>query len=306
MQHTVTSPVRFSGFGLHSGKPAHMVVRPAPAGHGVVFRRTDVTDRPADIAALWNMAEQSPLHTKIVNEAGVSVATIEHIMAGLVGCGVHNALVEIDGPEVPILDGSSHPFVVGIMRVGLTAQDAPLVAIRILREVEVENGPARAKLVPADDFEMRFEIEFPDPAIGHQVKTMNMRNGSFARELSTSRTFCRLADVEAMREAGLALGGTYDNAVVIDGDDVLSPGGLRHADEAVRHKMLDALGDLALAGAPILGRYEGLRAGHSLTNSLLRALFAQPDAFEMVELTPTQAAEMPGAGLVWAEIPQVA
>ncbi len=306
MQHTLKSPVRFAGLGLHSGKTAHMIVRPAPAGHGIKFLRTDIALGDAVIPARWDLARQTPLQTRLENAAGAHVATVEHIMAALAGAGVHNALVEIDTPEVPILDGSSLPFLLGIMRVGLTRQDVPLKALRILREVGLRHGDAVARLMPADEFEMHFAIDFPDPAIGRQEKTMNLRNGSFARELCDSRTFCRLSDVEAMHKAGLALGGTIDNAVVVDGDRILTPGGLRHDDEAVRHKMLDALGDLALAGGPILGRYEGERAGHSVTNMLLRELFDQPEAFEWVDLTPAMAARMPGAGLVLEEVPAVA
>ena len=306
MQHTLKSPVRFAGAGLHSGETAQMVLRPAPADHGIVFRRVDIAVGDALIPARWDLARQTPLQTRLENASGAHVATVEHVMAALAGAGVHNALIEIDAPEVPILDGSSLPFLLGIMRTGLVRQAAPIRALRILRDVEVQHGEARARLSPSDDFIMQFEIDFPDPAIGRQSKTVNLRNGTFARELCDSRTFCRLADVEAMHKAGLALGGTMDNAVVVEGERVLTPGGLRHTDEAVRHKMLDALGDLALAGGPILGRYDGVRAGHSLTNMLLREVFARPDAYEWVDLSPAKSARMPGAGLVIEEIPAVA
>jgi UDP-3-O-[3-hydroxymyristoyl] N-acetylglucosamine deacetylase len=177
-------------------------------------------------------------------------------------------LVDIDGPEVPILDGSSRKFVEGLLAAGIREQSAPLYAIEVLRDVEVRDGLALARLEPAPALEIDFAIEFDDAAIGSQRKSLNMANGAFVRELSDSRTFCRESDVEAMRAQGLALGGTFENAVVVNGADVLSPGGLRHKDEAVRHKMLDALGDLSLAGAPILGRYTGYRAGHAITNRL--------------------------------------
>jgi UDP-3-O-[3-hydroxymyristoyl] N-acetylglucosamine deacetylase len=307
LQHTLLHPVRFQGFGLHSGKPARLVLHPAPAGHGIVFRRVDECDLNQLVPARWDMAERSPLHTKLVNDDGVSVATVEHLMAALAGTGVQNVLIDIDGPEIPILDGSAVQFVRGIVDTGLRDQRSVQQVLRILRPVTVTGADgATARLVPADNVEMRFEIDFPDSAIGRQTRDLNLQNGRFARELCDSRTFCRLSDVDAMRAAGLALGGTFDNAVVVDGDQVLSPGGFRHTDEAVRHKMLDALGDLALAGAPIIGRYEGYKAGHSLTNTLLRALFDTPDAFEWVDLTPQLAARMPGAGLVWDEIPRVA
>ncbi|MDU9002570.1 UDP-3-O-acyl-N-acetylglucosamine deacetylase [Sedimentitalea todarodis] len=306
MQNTLKAPVTFDGVGLHSGAPARMVLRPAQAGFGIRFRRTDIELGNAVIPALWDRVERSPLCTRLVNEAGVSVSTVEHVMAALSGCGVNNALIDIDGPEVPILDGSSAPFVRGIMARGVQLQGAPVVALEILKPVTVEKDGARATLLPADGFEIEFHIDFADEAIGRQSKVLDMRNGAFARELCDSRTFCRQADVDAMHEKGLALGGTLENAVVVDGEDVLSPGGFRHADEAVRHKMLDALGDLALAGGPILGRYIGERAGHALTNTLLRALFDTPGAVRMVVCEGEEAARLPGQGLVWAEIPQVA
>lgn len=306
MQNTLKSPVVIEGTGLHSGKPARMVIRPASAEHGIWFRRTDIELGDTMIPALWDAVERSPLCTRLVNVAGVSVSTVEHVMAALAGCGVHNALIEIDGPEVPILDGSSAPFVRAIMARGVQQQNAPVRAIEVLRPVTVEKDGARATLLPADRLTIEFTIDFEDDAIGQQSKTLDMANGAFARELCDSRTFCRKADVDAMHENGLALGGTLTNAVVVDGDDVLSPGGFRYADEAVRHKMLDALGDLALAGGPLLGRYVGERAGHALTNTLLRALFETPGAFRMVSCDPQTAARLPGAGLVLAEVPQVA
>jgi UDP-3-O-[3-hydroxymyristoyl] N-acetylglucosamine deacetylase len=227
----------------------------------------------------------------------VSVSTIEHLMAALAGCGVYNALVEIDGPEVPLLDGSSAQFVSAILARGIRQLDAPVRAIRVLRTVAVTDNGARVSLEPAPGLEIDFEINFSDAAIGHQVKRLNMANGAFVRELCDSRTFCRTADIDAMRDRGLIAGASLTSAVVVDGDRVVTPGGLRHSDEPVRHKMLDALGDLALAGAPILGRYVGQRAGHAMTNSLLRALFADPGAYEIIECDAAIAARLPGAGL---------
>jgi UDP-3-O-[3-hydroxymyristoyl] N-acetylglucosamine deacetylase len=302
VQTTIATAATFEGVGLHSGKPVRMVVRPAPAGHGIVFLRTDITDASPRIPALWDVVTPSRLCTLIENADGVRVSTIEHIMAALVGAGVHNALIEIDGPEVPILDGSAAPFVRGIMAKGLRNLGAPLRAIRVRKPVEVREGEAVARLEPAPALEIDFSIDFADAAIGHQEKHLNMANGAFVRELMDSRTFCRQSDVDAMRANGLALGGTYENAVVFDGDRVLSPGGLRHSDEAVRHKMLDALGDLALAGAPVLGRYTGTRAGHAMTNRLLRALFADSDAWEWETCTPAQAYSLPGAGVCRAAV----
>ncbi|MBU2982866.1 UDP-3-O-acyl-N-acetylglucosamine deacetylase [Lentibacter algarum] len=306
MQNTIKTSISFTGTGLHSGKPATLVIKPAPAGHGVKFLRVDIALGDAVVPARWDAVEQTQLCTKILNASGVSVSTIEHIMAALAGCGIHNALVEIDGPEVPILDGSAEPFVRKILETGLRKLEEPIWALKILREVSVKRGDAWARLSPADEMKIDFSIDFTDEAIGRQHKTLNMANGSFVRELCDSRTFCRQSDVDAMREQGLALGGTLENAVVVEGDKVLSPGGLRHEDEAVRHKMLDALGDLALAGAPILGIYTGSRAGHAMTNALLRELFDTEGAYCFVRCTPGIAARLPGAGVHLGELPEVA
>lgn len=307
MQTTIKSPVSFSGYGLHSGHRANVTIRPARAEHGIWFARTDIALGDRMVPARWNAVLRSPLCTKIQNTSGLQVSTVEHIMAALAGCGIHNALIEIDGPEVPILDGSSVPFVRGIMQRGLRQLNAPVRALEILKEVSVTDGQASASLAPAETLRIDFEIDFEDAAIGHQQKSLVMNNGTFARELCDSRTFCRQADVDTMRANGLALGGNSgENAVVFSGDEVLSPGGLRYADEPVRHKMLDALGDLALAGAPLIGHYKGVRAGHSLTNTLLRKLFATPDAMRMIVCDAEQASRLPGYGLIWDEIPAVA
>lgn len=293
----------FTGFGLHGGAPVRMVVKPAPAGHGIVFLRSDLDGAEAVVPARWDAVVPSRLCTLVANAAGVSVSTIEHVMAALAGCAIHNALIEIDGPEVPILDGSAVPFVESFLATGTVTQDAPVRAIRVLRTVEVREVEAVARLEPADTLEMSFEIDFDVPAIGRQAKRLNLANGAFVRELSDSRTFCRQVDVDAMRANGLALGGTYENAVVFEGDRVLSPGGLRHEDEPVRHKMLDAMGDLALAGAPIMGRYTGMRAGHALTNRLLRALFADASAWCEVEVGGVAGRKLPGIGVHAADLP---
>ncbi len=306
LQTTIKSPVSFEGSGLHSGASARLRVVPADCDSGIVFRRVDLAPAGGELPARWDLVDQSPLCTRLVNAHGTSVATVEHIMAALVGCGIHNAIVEVDGPEVPILDGSSALFVQGILSKGVWAQHRPVKALKVLKPVEVRRGEAWARLRPHNTLLLEFGIEFEDAAIGVQKKTLNMSNGSFVRELSDSRTFCRKADIDSMRANGLALGGTLENAVVVDGEKILSPGGLRHRDEAVRHKMLDALGDLGLAGSPILGHYQGFRAGHALTNDLLRALFDRTDAFEMVECDSEMSSRLPGAGVHWGEIPKVA
>ena len=300
MQTTIATKAQFRGVGLHSGAAVRLAILPAPVDHGIVFSRSDLGG--VRIPARWDQVTPSQLCTLMDNGDGVTLSTVEHVMAALAGTGITNALVEVNGPEVPILDGSSAPFVLGIMEAGIRHQDAPLRAIRVLRPVEVQQGEAFARLSPADHLQIHFDIDFTDAAIGHQEKRLDMANGSFVHELMDSRTFCRQADVVQMQKNGLALGGTYLNAVVVDGDKVLSPGGLRHKDEAVRHKMLDAMGDLALAGAPLLARYTGHRAGHAMTNKLLRALFAAPDAWEWVTVTPEMQQHLPGAGVVPADM----
>ncbi|MEM9845413.1 MAG: UDP-3-O-acyl-N-acetylglucosamine deacetylase [Pseudomonadota bacterium] len=307
MQTTVKYPIVFAGIGLHSGELARIKIVPAPADRGIVFRRLDVPSEIGEIPARWDLVDQSPLCTRLTNSHGVTISTVEHVMAALSGCGVHNAVVEVAGPEIPILDGSSAEFVRGILARGIERLNAPLRALRVLKPVEVVRDAARARLSPHDTLLIEFSIDFEDAAIGTQRKLLNMSNGSFVRELSPARTFCRKADVDLMRANGLALGGASGiNAVVFDGEKVLSPGGLRQPDEPVRHKMLDALGDLALAQYPILGHYNGVRAGHSMTNQLLRTLFSDPANYEFVQCDADLAARLPGAGVQWDEVPQVA
>lgn len=307
VQTTIKYPVSFSGVGLHSGETTRIRLLPAPAGRGIVFRRVDVSPETREVPARWDLVDQSPLCTRLINTHGVSVSTVEHIMAALSGCGVHNALIELTGPEIPILDGSAAPFVRGILAHGIQRLDAPLQVLRVRKPVEVTRGGSWARLAPHESLAIEFSIEFEDSAIGAQRKTLNMSNGSFVRELSSARTFCRQSDVDDMHANGLALGGASGvNAVVFDGDRVLSPGGLRQPDEPVRHKMLDAVGDLALAQYPVLGYYRGVRAGHAMTNQVLRTLFSDPSNFELVQCDADLAARLPGAGVQWNEVPQVA
>lgn len=305
MQNTIKASVTFDGVGLHSGAPARMVLRPAPADHGIRFQRVDIALGDTLVPARWDFVERTALCTRLVNAAGVSVSTVEHIMAALAGCGVHNALIEINGPEVPIMDGSSADFLREIMAVGIRRLTTPVRAFEVLKPVTVETPDATATLLPCDRLKIEFNIEFAEEGIGQQSRSLDLRNGAFARELCDSRTFCRRVDVENMQSNGLALGGVPgENAVVFDGPNVQAGDlGLRHTDEPVRHKMLDALGDLALAGGPILGHYIGDKAGHSLTNTLLRALFAEPGAVRMVTCDALMTARLPGQGLVWSELP---
>ena len=303
MQTTIKSAAGFAGIGLHSGRPARITIHPASAEYGIWFRRTDLSGIDNMVPARWDAVDPARLCTRLINGAGVTVSTVEHLMAALAGCGIYNALIDIDGPEVPILDGSAAPFVAGIIQRGVRILRAPIRAIRVLETVEVTEGAAFARLEPADALEIDFSIDFADAAIGRQSRRLRMANGAFVHELCDSRTFCRQGDVEAMQKNGLALGGAPgENAVVFDGDRVVSPGGLRHADEPVRHKMLDALGDLALACGPILGRYTGVRAGHAMTNAVLRALFARPDAYRVVLCDAGMVANLPGVGVRRADL----
>jgi len=297
VQTSLTSDVQIVGTGLHSGRPARVTLRPAAAGHGIRFRRVDITDRDNIIPARFDAVTDTTLNTRLSNGAGVSVSTVEHLMAALAGCGIHNAIVDIDGPEIPILDGSSKRFVREILKAGLTHSAKPVMAWKLCKTVTVEEGDASASLAPHDGLVIDFAIDFPDAAIGRQAARFDMANGTFVRELSDCRTFCRRVDVEQMQAHGLALGGTLDNAIVVEGEAVLNPGGLRRADECVRHKILDALGDLSLAGGPLLGLYTGNRAGHGLTNRLLRKAFATDGAMVQVACAPALQSRLPGHGI---------
>lgn len=296
MQTTLNRDIALVGMGLHSGRPARMVLRPASEG-GIRFRRTDITGRDNVIPARYDFVTDTRLCTVLGNPAGATVSTIEHLMAAFAGTGVTHAIVDIDGPEVPIMDGSSQRFVQAIRASGLRALPGAMRAIRVRETVREQVGDVIAELSPAPGLSIDFSIDFSDEAIGRQSRRLDMANGVFVHQLSDCRTFCRRDEVEAMQAAGLALGGSLDNAVVVDGARVLNPGGFRRVDECVRHKMLDALGDLALAGAPILGAYRGVKAGHGATNRLLRRMFATPGAWDEITLSAEEAALLPGAGM---------
>lgn len=283
-QHTVKSPAQVAGVGVHTGAYARVAVRPAPRDAGIIFVRTDVLDRDNQIPVSAEAVCKTELGTVIANDAGVTVSTIEHLMAALVMLGVDNALIEIDGPEMPIMDGSAEPFVRVLDRAGLRPQGVARRYIEILHTVEVVEGDKRATLRPADGFELAFEIAFDSAAVGRQAVDLPMDEATFRCELANCRTFGFLADVDALRAKGLARGGSMDNCVVIDGDRVLNPEGLRRPDEFVRHKALDAIGDLYVLGAPVIGRFEGVLAGHGLNNALVRALVARPDAWRVITL----------------------
>ena len=287
-QHTLAGPAVFAGVGLHTGQRVRAAILPAPAGSGIVFLRTDVQGDGRIDARAHNVAS-TRLSTVIGNVAGATVSTVEHLMAALHGLGVDNVLVELDGPEAPIMDGSAEPFVSLIDRAGRRRQEPPRRVIEILERVEVADGDKRAALAPADAFELSVEIDFASAAIGRQRLDMVVDEQSFRTELAGARTFGFLHEVEALRSAGLARGGALDNAIVVDGDRILNAEGLKRPDEFVRHKAVDAIGDLATLGGPILGRYEGRRAGHALNNALARALLARPRSFRVKQPSPALA-----------------
>lgn len=283
MQNTVKTAVSLNGVGLHSGKDITLSIRPADENTGIVFIRTDVRGKDNIIPARWDHVVDTQLCTVIGNKDGVTVGTIEHLMSALRGCNIDNAIVELDGAEVPVMDGSAMPFVKLVERAGMATQAAPRHSIRILKEVSVEKDGKRVTLRPADGAVFGGEIEFDHPDIGAQYFETRLLNGNFKHDIAQARTFGFLHEVEYMRSKGLALGGSLDNAIVLDQTSVMNPGGLRFDDEFIRHKLLDAIGDLYLAGMPILGAYDGYKAGHEMNNRILHALFADQTAYEIVE-----------------------
>ncbi|MFV3074128.1 UDP-3-O-acyl-N-acetylglucosamine deacetylase [Niveispirillum fermenti] len=281
-QQTLNSNIHCAGTGLHSGRRVHLALRPAPADHGIVFIRTDVPRDRAVIPARWDLVTDTRLCTLLTNAQGTQIGTVEHLMAALRGCGIDNAVVEVSGPELPIMDGSSAPFIFLIECAGIKVQDQPRRLIRVLKDVRVQDGDKIVSLSPSPVSTFRAEIIYDNTAlIRRQEGFLRLTDGAFKAEVADCRTFGFAHEVEAMRKAGLGLGGSLDNAIVIEGDRVLNPGGLRHADEFIRHKILDAVGDLYLAGHQILGHFQGTRPGHAMNNALLRAMFADEQAWRL-------------------------
>lgn len=278
-QKTLKNPISCSGVGLHSGLKVSMTLRPAAIDEGVVFKRTDIAGGGAVIPARWNHVSNTRLCTELGNGKGVSVGTVEHVLAALAGCGIDNVLIELSGPEVPIMDGSADPFVFLIECAGVVEQDAPRRILRVLKPITVTDGTSSASVMPGEGFSAVFEIQFASAAVARQAMGIGIDCSVFKKELARARTFGFLHEVQQLWQAGLARGGSLENAVVISGDRVLNEEGLRFDDEFVRHKILDAVGDLYLAGTQIIGRFHGVCSGHALTNKLLVALFADPDAW---------------------------
>lgn len=280
-QQTLKAPIGCVGVGLHTGRRVSLTLRPAPVDHGIVFRRSDLG---ADIPARFDRVVETHLAT-VLAEGEARIGTIEHLMAALAGCGIDNALVEVDGPEPPILDGSSAQFVFLLDCAGCVTQDRPRPVIEILRTARVSDGESFAELRPARSGEtgldMALSIDFAVAAIGRQAIALRLTPDSFRRELAEARTFTLMEEIEQLRAAGYGQGGSLDNAVVLDGGRVLNPAGLRMPDECVRHKLLDAVGDLALAGVALHGRFVAHRSGHTLNHRLLQALFADQKAWRV-------------------------
>lgn len=281
-QRTLKNVIRATGVGLHSGEKVYLTLKPAPADAGIIFRRVDL-DPVVEIKATAENVGETTMSTTLYN-GSVKVDTVEHLLSALAGLGIDNAIVELSAPEVPIMDGSAGPFVFLIQSAGLQEQDAPKKFIRIKREISVVDGDKRATFLPFEGFKVSFEIDFDHPVFRGRTQTasVDFSSTSFVKEVSRARTFGFMRDIEFLRSHNLALGGSVENAIVVDEQGVLNEDGLRYEDEFVKHKILDAIGDLYLLGNSLIGEFHGYKSGHALNNRLLRSLLAQQDAWEMV------------------------
>jgi len=281
-QRTLKSPIRTSGIGLHGGRKVFISILPAPANHGIVFRRVDLS--PAvDVPANALLIGETTLCSTLIRD-GVKVATVEHIMSALAGMGIDNVLVELSSPEIPIMDGSAAPFMYLLQSAGVVEQNVPRKFIRILQPVQVGEGDKYARLEPYEGFRLSFGIEFKHPAFKTSAQTavLDFSTSNYIKEVSRARTFGFMREFELMRSKNLALGASLDNAVALDDYRVVNPDGLRYDDEFVRHKILDAVGDLYLTGHPILGAYSAYKSGHALNNQLACAVLNDRSAWELV------------------------
>lgn len=281
-QHTVAAEVSCVGVSLHSGDMVNMVIRPAGPNTGIVFVRKDIESSHNVVAATFDAVRETTLGTTIANAHGVSISTIEHLMAAIWGAGIDNARIEMDGPEVPIMDGSSEPFTFLLECAGRVQQRATRRVVQVLKEIRVEEGASVAVVKPSDDFVLEVEIAFNHPLIATQKARYDFSETTFKQSLARARTFGFERDVEKMRSMGLALGGSLHNAIVIGEDEILNEGGLRYADEFVRHKALDCVGDYFLAGAMLQAEVITRRPGHGINNKLLRAVFADASNYRII------------------------
>ena len=289
-QRTLKNIIRATGVGLHSGEKGYLTLKPAPVDSGIVFRRTDL-DPVAEVPARAEYVGETTMSTTLIKD-GVKVDTVEHLLSAMAGLGIDNAVVELSAPEVPIMDGSAGPFVFLIQSAGIEEQDAPKQFIRIKREVTVEEDGKTATFVPFEGFKVTFGIDFDHPVFRgkSQSACVDFSSTSFVKEVSRARTFGFMRDIEYLRSQNLALGGSVDNAIVVDEYRVLNEDGLRYEDEFVKHKILDAIGDLYLLGKSLVGEFRGYKSGHALNNKLLRALLANADAYEVVTFEDAGAA----------------
>lgn len=283
MQRTLKNSIRATGVGLHSGEKVILTIKPAPVNSGIVFRRVDL-DPVVDIPAQALSVGMTTLCTSLSKDHA-RVDTVEHLMSAMAGLGIDNSIVELNAQEVPIMDGSSGPFVFLIQSAGILEQDAPKKFIRIKRKVEVKDGDKVARFTPYDGFKVGIEINFDHPVLqkSRQVASLDFSTTSYVKEVSRARTFGFTKDIEYMRSQNLALGGSVKNAIVVDDYGVLNEDGLRYDDEFVKHKILDAVGDLYLLGHSLIGEFVGYKSGHGLNNLLLRELIAQPQSWEFIE-----------------------
>ncbi|WP_417763752.1 UDP-3-O-acyl-N-acetylglucosamine deacetylase [Shewanella sp.] len=282
-QRTVENTVKATGVGLHSGNKVTLTIRPAPVNTGIVLMRTDLEPAVA-IAAKADLVRETTMCTALVNNDGVRISTIEHLFAALAGLGIDNAVIEVDAPEIPIMDGSASPFVFLLQSAGVKEQAAAKKYLRIKQTVRVEDGDKWAELKPFKGFRVNFAIDFAHPEIARsqQKMVMDFSSSAFIKDISRARTFGFMRDIEYLRANNLALGGSMENAVVLDEYRVLNPDGLRYEDEFVKHKILDAFGDLYVAGHAIIGEFSAYKTGHALNNQLVRALLANAEAWEVV------------------------
>lgn len=281
-QRTLKNVIRATGVGLHTGEKVYLTLRPAVPDTGIVFRRVDL-DTPVDIPAIPENVGETTLSTTLVKD-GIRVATIEHLLSALAGLGIDNAYIDLNASEVPIMDGSAGPFVFLIQSAGIQEQNAPKRFIRIKKPVKVDHGDKWVEFKPYDGFKVAFTIDFEHPAFKerHQMAEVDFSTTSFVKEVSRARTFGFMSQIETLRANNLALGGSLDNAIVVDDYRVLNEDGLRYVDEFVKHKILDSIGDLYLLGRSLIGAFSGYKSGHALNNKLLRVLLAQEDAWELV------------------------
>jgi UDP-3-O-[3-hydroxymyristoyl] N-acetylglucosamine deacetylase len=284
LQRTLNQAVSFVGLGLHSGKNSRITLRPCDDASGIFFKRRDVSSHQSLIAARWHRVTSTTLSTGLSNNHAVTVSTVEHLMAALRLCGIDNLEIEVDGPEIPIMDGSAKPFVDTILSIGTRMIDVPRKAILVHRPIEVRDGERYALLLPDNQSRVTVSIDFRQPAIGAQTLSVNVDDPALRDLIAPARTFGFLDEVEQLRKKGLALGGSLNNAILVDGSRVVNPEGLRFPDEFVRHKVLDAIGDLSLIGAPVMGHYHAFKSGHLMNKLLIYKLLKDESAWSYIDM----------------------